>query len=580
MIRRHWWVVMLAILIGIGAAAGDARNQSKVYRSVTSVLVLPTSGTLNLDTEAQLVVSTDIASAAGKLLKVGTPPAVLVSHLRVAVPANTTVLSIWYEAATPRAAQAGSHAFAAAYLASRQGAAQASVAAQVNALNTKIKQYGTTLNALSGRLAHLRTSDPNRAALGSQITTLTNQITALTSQANQLSGTPVTSGRIISDATLPTAPVRPRVPLYLIGGGVAGLLLGLALAGARERIGRRLRPADLPRHAEVPPLLAQLPKRPKPRFDEVFPAHGSTGRIFNRLRNELLASLDSDDRVIVVTGASRGNAASVVAANLASALARTGSEVILVCAQLPDSLALATPTSRLLGVAPVPGLAEILAGKVSPDEGIQQAPRNPWLRVVTPGGTASAAGLLQSQQVRETLDGLRGEAEYLVIEAPATSVSADAQSLASLADAAILAVELRRTTRTELADAAAQLRRVGTPLLGVVLLPRLRRFKDRRQRLAADPVLSTEDSAVDLESADLEPADLVSAEMNQGGGEHLPVAPPRVGEPRQSAETQQSTETQQSGARPARRTRTRSDDTVVMARLDYHTLTEDEESAP
>ena len=51
--------------------------------------------------------------------------------------------------------------------------------------------------------------------------------------------------------------------------------------------------------------------------------------------------------------------------------------------------------------------------------------------------------------------------------------SADAQSLASLADAAIIAVELRRTRNTEVADAADQLRRVGTPLLGAVVLPRL-----------------------------------------------------------------------------------------------------------
>src|SRR5262249_1607751 len=68
---------------------------------------------------------------------------------------------------------------------------------------------------------------------------------------------------------------------------------------------------------------------------------------------------------------------------------------------------------------------------------------------------------------------LRGQAEYVVIEAPSTAASADAQSLASLADAAIIAVELRRTTHVEVLDAAEQLRRVGTPLLGAVVMPRL-----------------------------------------------------------------------------------------------------------
>jgi Mrp family chromosome partitioning ATPase len=506
MIRRHWWVVVLSTLLAVGAAAAYADTQPKVYESTTSVLVLPidngdanatggrTSAAINLDTEAQLVASTDIATAAGKLLKVSTPPGDLAAHVAVTVPANTTVLAVAYQAATPRSAQAGSHAFASAYLVSRQTSAQANLTAQIAALNSKVKQYSTALSQLSGRVAGMAANDPSRAALNSQINTLTNQINNLTSRENQLSTTTVSGGRIISDAALPSAPIRPVIPLYLASGAMIGLLLGAGLAGLRERTDRRLRRAvDLTRRAEVP-VLAQLPKRAKPRFDDVFPTYGPAGRMFNRLRNEVLASLGPQDQVLVVTGASRGNACSLVAANLASALARTGSEVVLVCAQLPDSLAATTPTTRLLGVAPVPGLSDILAGKVSLEEGVQRAPRNPWLRVITTGGTASAAGLLQSQLVRETLEDLRGEAEYVVIEAPSTSVSADAQSLASLADAAIVAVELRRTTHAEVVDAAAQLRRVGTPLLGGVALPRLKRLKDARRPVAPEQTALTEET--------------------------------------------------------------------------------------
>jgi Mrp family chromosome partitioning ATPase len=151
---------------------------------------------------------------------------------------------------------------------------------------------------------------------------------------------------------------------------------------------------------------------------------------------------------------------------------------VLVCAHLPDSIIDATPTTRLLGVRAVPGLSDVLAGKVPLSAALQRAPRHPWLRVITTGGTASAAGLLQSQALRETLAELRAIAAYVVIEAPSAAASAEAQGLASIADAAILAVELRRTRRAEAQDAAEQLRRVGTPLLGAVVLPRLRRVAD------------------------------------------------------------------------------------------------------
>ena len=175
----------------------------------------------------------------------------------------------------------------------------------------------------------------------------------------------------------------------------------------------------------------------------------------------------------MVTGASRGSAATLVAANLAAALARTGSDVVLIGAHLPDSVVDAAPLARMLGVAAVPGLSDLLAGRVGLARALQRTPRIPSLRVITTGGAATAAGLMQSQRLKDTLEALRRQGGYVVIEAPSTTTSADAQSLASLADAAILAVELRKSRRPALLDAAEQLQRVGTPLLGAVVLPRL-----------------------------------------------------------------------------------------------------------
>src|SRR6185369_10437894 len=146
------------------------------------------------------------------------------------------------------------------------------------------------------------------------------------------------------------------------------------------------------------------------------------------------------------------------------------SEVVLIGAHLPDSVVDAAPLARMLGVSAVPGLSDLLAGRVGLARVLQ---RTPSLRVITTGGAATAAGLMQSQRLKDTLEALRRQGGYVVIEAPSTSSSADAQGLASLADAALLAVELRRSRRPAVLDAAEQLQRVGTPLLGAVVLPRL-----------------------------------------------------------------------------------------------------------
>jgi Mrp family chromosome partitioning ATPase len=487
LLRRHWWIIALLTAAGIVGALGVARTQPKVYESTTSVLVIPTSststtvsggrtsGTINLDTEAQLVTSATVATDAAKLLKVTTPPAVLAAQISVTVPANTSVMSISAAASTPLAAQASSHAFATAYLANRQSSAQADLSSQVSAINTTIQRQQSSLTRINDDLAKLVPGSAKYANEQSQRQTLTSQINSLTNRMNNLSTTTVTSGSIITDAALPTKPSKPSVPLFLTSGAMLGILVGLALAILRQQSDQKIRfAADVPRRSGLP-LLAQLPVRVKPRFDDVFPPYGTGGRTFNRLRNEVLASSRENDQIIVVTGASKGSASSLVSANLASALARAGSEVVLISAHLPESMAEAAPLTRMLGVVATPGLSDVLAGKVPLETATQRAPRNPWLRVITTGGTASATGFLQSQTLRDILTQLRAQAEYIVIEAPSTSNSADAQSLASFADVAIVVVELRRTTHGEVLDAADQLRRITTSMVGCVVLPKLKR---------------------------------------------------------------------------------------------------------
>lgn len=482
--RRHWWIALIATGAGLGAGVALTRTLPKVYESSTSVLVQSvdqdtnasggrTKGTVNLDTEAQLVGSGAVAAKAAELLRTTRSPIDLAKDVSVEVPANTTVLVISFKANKPPDAQSGSHAFAEAYLRNRQETAQDALNEQIKTLNAKVKQLTTALAGINGRLARAAKGSPDESNLLSLRNNSQNQLNSLTGKLNELTTTTVGAGNIISDARLPDTPISPNPMINLATGGMVGLLLGLVLAFARERFDRRLRTAADVRDRGRMSVLAALDERTTPHFDDVLQPYGAGGRVFNRLRNEVLASLQPGDQVIVVTGASRGSAATLVSANLAAALARTGSDVVLIGAHLPDSMVDAAPLARMLGVSATPGLSDLLAGRVSLARALQRTPRIPSLRVITTGGTGGAAGLMQSQRLKDTLEALRRQGGYIVIEAPSTSSSADAQSLASLADAAILAVELRRSRRPALLDAVEQLQRVGTPLLGAVVLPRL-----------------------------------------------------------------------------------------------------------
>src|SRR3954447_24405891 len=482
--RRHWWIALIATGAGLGAGVALTKALPKTYESSASVLVQAldqdtnaqggrTKGTVNLDTEAQLVRSGAVATGAAKLLRTTRSPIDLAKDVSVEVPANTTVLVITFESGTPQDAQSGTHAFAEAYLQNRQNTAQSGLDEQIKTLTAKVKQLTTTLTGINSRLAGAAKGSPDQSNLMSLRSNSQNQLNGLTGRLNELTTTTVGAGDIISDARLPDTPTSPNPMVDLATGGMVGLLLGVALAFLRERFDRRLRSASDVRDRGEIHVLAALDERTPPHFDDVLQPYGAGGRVFNRLRNEILATLSPSDQVIVVTGTSRGSAATLVAANLAAALARTGSDVVLIGAHLPDSVVDVAPLARMLGVSAVPGLSDLLAGRVGLARALQRTPRIPSLRVITTGGAATAAGLMQSQRLKDTLEALRRQGGYVVIEAPSTASSADAQSLASLADAAILAVELRRARRPALLDAAEQLRRVGTPLLGAVVLPRL-----------------------------------------------------------------------------------------------------------
>jgi Mrp family chromosome partitioning ATPase len=178
------------------------------------------------------------------------------------------------------------------------------------------------------------------------------------------------------------------------------------------------------------------------------------------------SQLTHHQRVIVVAGVAPGPAASVVAANLATAMARAGDRATAVAANPSTTVGL----PELFGTDSVPGLADVWSGRVDLGEATHAAPRQPSLNVIGPGAAARATGPT-SEAAAETFSKLAEAGRFVVVDAPPLSCSADAQLLAGHADAVILAVQSGRDSIGETAAAALAMRQIDTPLLGAVLLP-------------------------------------------------------------------------------------------------------------
>lgn len=304
-LRRHWWMVALGALLGLGLALVLTSVQQQVYTSETLVLVEPAGvqqaalaaagrdAVVNLDNEVQIVRSAAVASAAKDLLRSPAEPAELSDNLSVTVPPNTQVMSMVYEAATPLGAQQGSHAFAQAYLEVRADVATAEIDAQARSLERQIDDITGELQEVSGTVASLPTNSPTRAFAEAQQQVLTGQLTGLNAKLSPLVTAQVDPGSIIDDATLPTAPARPVLPLNLASGLLLGLLLGVAAALLTRRGGGQNRRDD---DVEPAPLAESAPPAETARGQRRPVVTGSTGSTVRRTPGAVAASDQTSPR--------------------------------------------------------------------------------------------------------------------------------------------------------------------------------------------------------------------------------------------------------------------------------------------
>jgi uncharacterized protein involved in exopolysaccharide biosynthesis len=250
-LRRQALVIILAILVVTGAAVGLLTQTASVYTSHASVLVQPlasgsgsvvgarTGGVINLDTEAQILKSTSIAQAVQKQLNTTASTATLIGRLSVAVPANSSVMTIAYKAHSPQKAAAGAQAFAQAYLANRAATANADVKQQVNSYLKQRANLSAELLAVTKRL-QIETATSSAGIYDrSQKELITSEIQGLNTNLNTLSGQVVIPGQIIAAAVVPGQPSGPNPQLYIVSGVIAGLVIGLLLGLARDSRRRR-----------------------------------------------------------------------------------------------------------------------------------------------------------------------------------------------------------------------------------------------------------------------------------------------------------------------------------------------------
>ncbi|SDG45570.1 capsular exopolysaccharide family [Sinosporangium album] len=463
LLRRRWWVMVVGAALGVAVAALAVVTLPDVYTGKATVLVTPEdpesrNTEINLDTESGRVRGVEVVKRAQAILGTSEGFETLIERVTVSAPRDSSLLAISYTAADPTRARDGANAFANAYLAHRKARAESRLKRQVNSLQSQVDK-------LKERLERAPKDDlDERNLINGELQAYSSRLADV-----RIDAADVSVGEMLTLAAMPKQSSFPDPMMFLPAGLFGGILLGAAIALMVDRADNRVRAASDVRRVLGAPILLNLPRSRKTAALGIQSARSRIGQRFHELSHAITARLGDGpgNQVILVTGASEGMGSNIVAVNIAAALARTGSDVMLVNADLRSEV-----SSRLLGVAEQQGLSEVLLGTSTLSEVETRAAMPPSLRVLSRGHeTELVVDMLQGERMSRLVDSLRDRSRYVVIEAPSTSAGADAQALAQLADLVLMVVEVPKTRFTDIRDGLRQLDQVGAELPGAVVIP-------------------------------------------------------------------------------------------------------------
>ena len=281
---------------------------------------------------------------------------------------------------------------------------------------------------------------------------------------------------IVDLAALPMSPSSMSPIKMGAIGFIFGLFGGLAFALLLEKMDTRMRDSKqiqdllgLPAIAVIPQTswktkepAAEMPAGPELLWDLRSP-FAEAIRVFRT--SIQLSSTSRESRVIAITSCQPGEGKTTLSMNLAAALAQGGKKVILV-----DTDMRRPSVYWRLGLSDKKGLSEFLTGLESLSEITQKHKTLTTLDVI-PSGICPPlpADLLASDQMKQFVQYLREEYDYVIFDTPPALSVTDPLIVATLADGLVLVIRQGYCTRAMLLRATEVFRDVEVKVYGFVL---------------------------------------------------------------------------------------------------------------
>lgn len=487
--KRWLWLLIVGMVVAGGAAFAISRSLTPVYRAATTLLVDQASSVTPYTDYASVVTSQQLAKTYSELIKrrptleqalgnlqLSLTPTQLLGQIDVSLIRDTTLIVVTVEDTDPARAAAIANEIGRVFVAQVAQTQRSRFSSSEENLSRQLQQLQSDLSATQRALENARGANSPRADEVARLeTALLQYQNSYSTLLRSYEDLRIAEARvsdtvsIAEEAIASTVPVRPQTLLNTLVAALIGLAFAAAVALGFEYLDDTVkRPEDI----QVPnlPNLGMIGRLAPENLSDPLVVlrdpRASVAEAFRGLRTNIqFASVDRPLQTLLITSPGPGEGKSVVAANLACALAQSGQRVVLVDADLRH------PTVHRLMKAPGRiGLTDALLAENGSLTAMLRATQVDNLRVLATGALPpNPAEMLGAARTRRLIENLKGQFDMVVLDSPPCMAVTDAIVLARQVDGVILVVQAGKTRREAASQAVRSLRQVGANVVGTVL---------------------------------------------------------------------------------------------------------------
>jgi polysaccharide biosynthesis transport protein len=292
---------------------------------------------------------------------------------------------------------------------------------------------------------------------------------------------------VVDGAEPNASPSSPQTFRDVAAAGVLGLAAGLGLAFLIDLLDNTLKDSrEVERYLRIPNL-ALIPEAPKDR-DSLYPAAQLTngeptngtrynavvsyngrysvlGEAYRNLRTGLMLSrAGAQPRITLISSAIPNEGKTTVSVNTAVVLAHAGGRVLLIDADLRMPRC-----HKVLRMANLRGLTEVLTGQAAPEESIRPTSVDNLFFMTSGQTPPNPSELLSSPQMKQMLKDVAQDFDHVILDSPPALPVSDPVILSTLVDGVVLVAAGSRTPKQQVKAALARLRHAHAKIFGIVL---------------------------------------------------------------------------------------------------------------